>query len=72
MNQSRGLALLLLLSALLCACAPAGPQAASVPAEDRAGITARLAADIAFLASDKAGYITGQNIRIDGGITRSV
>jgi NAD(P)-dependent dehydrogenase (short-subunit alcohol dehydrogenase family) len=27
---------------------------------------------IAFLASDKAGYITGQNIRIDGGITRSV
>ena len=27
---------------------------------------------IAFLASDRAGYITGQNIRIDGGITRSV
>jgi NAD(P)-dependent dehydrogenase (short-subunit alcohol dehydrogenase family) len=27
---------------------------------------------IAFLVSDKAGYITGQNIRIDGGITRSV
>ncbi len=27
---------------------------------------------IAFLASDKAGYLTGQNIRIDGGITRSV
>ena len=27
---------------------------------------------IAFLASDKAGYITGQNIRIDGGITRAV
>jgi len=27
---------------------------------------------IAFLASDKAGYLTGQNIRVDGGITRSV
>ena len=26
---------------------------------------------IAFLASDRAGYITGQNIRADGGITRS-
>lgn len=26
----------------------------------------------AFLASDRAAYITGQNIRIDGGITRSV
>ena len=27
---------------------------------------------IAFLASAGAGYITGQNIRVDGGITRSV
>lgn len=27
---------------------------------------------IAFLASDGAGYITGQNIRIDGGLTRGV
>jgi NAD(P)-dependent dehydrogenase (short-subunit alcohol dehydrogenase family) len=30
------------------------------------------AATIAFLASGGAAYITGQNIRVDGGITRSV
>ena len=38
----------------------------------RYGTTAEIAATIAFLASPGAGYITGQNIRVDGGITRSV
>lgn len=38
----------------------------------RYGKTSEVSALIAFLASDGAGYITGQNIRVDGGITRSV
>ncbi len=38
----------------------------------RYGTSAEVADLIAFLASDKSAYITGQNIRIDGGITRSV
>jgi NAD(P)-dependent dehydrogenase (short-subunit alcohol dehydrogenase family) len=39
---------------------------------NRYGRTAEVAATIAFLASEGAAYITGQNIRVDGGITRSV
>ena len=39
---------------------------------ERYGKTEEVAATIAFLASDGGGYITGQNIRVDGGITRSV
>ncbi len=38
----------------------------------RYGKTEEIAALIAFLASDGGGYITGQNIRADGGITRAV
>ena len=38
----------------------------------RYGRVQEIADTIAFLASDGAGYITGQNIRVDGGITRSV
>jgi NAD(P)-dependent dehydrogenase (short-subunit alcohol dehydrogenase family) len=38
----------------------------------RYGTTREVARTIAFLLSEDAGYITGQNIRVDGGITRSV
>lgn len=44
---------------------------AAIPA-GRFGRTAELADTVAFLLSDAAGYITGQNIRVDGGLTRSV
>jgi NAD(P)-dependent dehydrogenase (short-subunit alcohol dehydrogenase family) len=44
---------------------------ASVPMQ-RYGKSEEIAATIAFLASDGAGYITGQNIRVDGGLMRSV
>ena len=38
----------------------------------RYGKSAEIAGTISFLASPDAGYITGQNLRVDGGITRSV
>jgi NAD(P)-dependent dehydrogenase (short-subunit alcohol dehydrogenase family) len=38
----------------------------------RYGRTEEIAATIAFLLSSGAGYITGQNIRVDGGLSRSV
>ena len=38
----------------------------------RYGRSDEIAATIAFLASDGAAYITGQNIRVDGGLMRAV
>jgi len=38
----------------------------------RYGTTAEIAKTAAFLLSDDSGYITGQNLRVDGGITRAV
>jgi len=38
----------------------------------RYGTVEEVAATISFLLSEGAGYITGQNIRIDGGLMRSV
>lgn len=38
----------------------------------RYGKVAEVAKAVAFLVSDDASYLTGQNIRVDGGLTRSV
>ena len=38
----------------------------------RIGTTREIATTVAFLLSDAAGYITGQNLRVDGGWTRHV
>ncbi|WP_075290369.1 SDR family oxidoreductase [Pararhizobium arenae] len=43
----------------------------SVPMK-RYGTSAEIAATIAFLASEGAGYITGQSLKVDGGLMRSV
>lgn len=44
---------------------------AGVPMQ-RYGTSEEVAATIAFLASAGAAYITGQNIKVDGGLMRSV
>lgn len=43
----------------------------SVPMQ-RYGKSEEIAATVAFLASEGAGYITGQNIRVDGGLMRGI
>ncbi|AUC98653.1 MULTISPECIES: SDR family oxidoreductase [Bradyrhizobium] len=48
-----------------------GERRDSVPMK-RYGKAEEIAATIAFLVSDGAGYITGQNIRVDGGLMRSI
>lgn len=48
-----------------------GPDAIQQPA-GRVGNTMDIANMILFLCSDKAGFITGENICIDGGMTKQM
>ncbi|NTJ42151.1 SDR family oxidoreductase [Agrobacterium larrymoorei] len=51
---------------------PATEQRREMVPMQRYGKSEEIAATVAFLASDGGGYITGQNIRVDGGLTRSI
>lgn len=51
---------------------PEAPQNLERIPLGRYGRVAEIAKTVLFLVSEDAGYITGQNIRVDGGITRSV
>ncbi len=48
------------------------PETADAIPMRRIGSVGEIAKTAAFLLSDDAGYITGQNIRVDGGATRHV
>jgi NAD(P)-dependent dehydrogenase (short-subunit alcohol dehydrogenase family) len=48
------------------------PETAALVPMKRLGSVSEIAKTTAFLLSDDAGYITGQNLRVDGGITRHV
>ncbi|CCF17784.1 Putative Short-chain dehydrogenase/reductase SDR [Pseudorhizobium banfieldiae] len=48
------------------------PETADKVPMKRIGLVEEIAKTAAFLLSDGAGYITGQNIRVDGGLTRHV
>ena len=51
---------------------PANEERRSSVPMQRYGTSEEIASTIAFLASDGAAYITGQNIRVDGGLMRSI
>lgn len=51
---------------------PQTAERAAHPPMRRYGTAEEVAATVAFLASDGAGYITGQSLRVDGGLMRSV
>jgi NAD(P)-dependent dehydrogenase (short-subunit alcohol dehydrogenase family) len=51
---------------------PAPPGVLATIPMGRTGQFQEIAKTVAFLLSDDAGYITGQNILVDGGVTRAV
>lgn len=51
---------------------PATEERREMVPMQRYGTSEEIAATIAFLASDGAAYITGQNLKVDGGLTRHV
>ena len=46
-------------------------RVARIPAGRYAKVS-ELSESVAFMASDASSYITGQNLRVDGGLTQSV
>ncbi len=51
---------------------PATEERARMVPMGRYGTAQEIAATVAFLLSEGAGYITGQTLRVDGGLTRSL
>lgn len=51
---------------------PENPENISRIPMARYGSVDEIAAAVAFLVSAEAGYVTGQNLRVDGGLSRSV
>lgn len=51
---------------------PETPEIVARIPRGRYGSTQEIAKTVAFLLSDAAGYITGQNLRVDGGIVKTI
>jgi NAD(P)-dependent dehydrogenase (short-subunit alcohol dehydrogenase family) len=51
---------------------PENPENVARIPMGRYGLIDEIAATVAFLVSKDAGYVTGQNLRVDGGLSRSI